>query len=287
MKITEQQSGLLASLRCERLSSNEQHLRDVGTFRNNRNENLANYICGEAYQDDEEGKIANYLIKAPTGEILFYFSLKCGLLFDRSITDEEIIKLLKDLLSYFIRLKDDPTTTESDKQTIDSIFEKLRTQKGFTKADLQKIKIKKNKIIENIEEKFDSGMQRVGETYAGIEIVNFCANDNDECRNLWKGYGLGQKLGVVVFWYFIVPIILDTMKLIGCQYLFLFAADFSEDEDLVNYYRTNLKFIDSLDRSTTIPLYDQMCKFMYQETSCLAANRTQFFDNFNREEDAI
>lgn len=75
MKITEQQSGLLASLRCERLSSNEQHLRDVGTFRNNRNENLANYICGEAYQDDEEGKIANYLIKAATGEILFFIKM--------------------------------------------------------------------------------------------------------------------------------------------------------------------------------------------------------------------
>lgn len=287
MKITEQQTILLSSLRCERISSNEQHLRDVETFHNNRNENLVAYICGDAYQDDEEGKIANYLVKAPTGEILFYFSLKCGLLYDRSINDEENIKLLRDLLSYFIKLKDDPTTTESDKQTIDSIFEKLRTQKGFTKADLEKIQKRKNKAVEDIEKKFDSGMQRVGETYAGIEIVNFCANDNDKCRELWKSYGMVQKLGVVVFWYFLVPIILKTMDIVGCQYLFLFAADFSEDEDLVNYYRTNLKFIDSLDRSTTIPLYDHMCKFMYQETSCLEANQNQFFDNFNYEEDAV
>ena len=75
------------------------------------------------------------------------------------------------------------------------------------------------------------------------------------------------------------------MKYIGCQYLFLFAADFSEDENLINYYRTNLKFIDSPDRNTTIPLYDEMCKFMFQETCQLELNQKYFFDNFNRKED--
>ena len=134
---------------------------------------------------------------------------------------------------------------------------------------------------------FTDEVKKVGETYAGIEIVQFCANDDKECRKLWSDFGFDQKLGVTVFWHFIVPITLDTMKLVGCHYLFLFAADLSEDEELINYYRNNLKFEDSLGKGTAIPLYDDMCKFMYQETKGLKEKQAEFYDHFNHEDDAV
>lgn len=287
MKITEEQKSLLDSLHCERFSSNLQNLRDIESFYNRRNDLLVEPLRNEAYCDDEEGKIAYYLVKHSSGKILFYFSLKCGLLYDRFINNDEKLKSLKNLLSYFIDLKNDPSTCVEDIETIDSIFEKLRTRKGFTKADVEKIKKKTDKAIEDMEKEFNDEVRKVGETYAGIEIVQFCANDDDECRKLWTDFGFDQKLGVTVFWHFIVPIVLETMKLIGCQYLFLFAADLSEDEELINYYRNYLKFEDSLGRGTAIPLYDDMCKFMYQETNGLKERRVDFYDNFNHDEDAV
>jgi hypothetical protein len=67
----------------------------------------------------------------------------------------------------------------------------------------------------------------------------------------------------------------------------LFAADLSEDENLVNYYRTYLHFEDAEDRGTAVPIYDDTCKFMYQEASTLEQKRTSFYENFNRDENAV
>lgn len=285
MKIREEQLAVINSLKCERLSSDEQNLRNINCFSNWRNDNLVDPLRNEAYLEDENKEVAYYLVKHENGKILFYFSLKCGLLYDRYIDDEKL-KLVKSILAYLCELKHDPTTSEEDKQSIDLIFEKLRSRKGFTKTDIEKIKKKNgNHAIETIEQDFSRGMKKVGTTFAGIELVQFCAND--ECRDLWDAFHLGQKMGVVVFWHFIVPIVLDVMKLVGCQYLFLFAADLSEDEDLVNYYRTYLHFEDAEERGTAIPIYDDTCKFMYQKTCSLEEKRLRFFDNFNREEDAV
>lgn len=203
MKITEEQKSLLDSLHCERFSSNLQNLRDIESFYNRRNDLLVEPLRNEAYCDDEEGKIAYYLVKHSSGKILFYFSLKCGLLYDRFINNDEKLKSLKNLLNYFIDLKNDPSTSVEDIETIDSIFEKLRTRKGFTKADVAKIKKKTDKAIEDMEKEFNDEVRKVGETYAGIEIVQFCANDDDECRKTLDRLRLRPKIrsnGLLAFY---------------------------------------------------------------------------------------
>lgn len=63
-----------------------------------------------------------------------------------------------------------------------------------------------------------------GKTFAGVEIVHFCTNDN--CRPLWEKLGIGQKPGTVVFWHFLIPKICELRKIAGCEYLFLFATDY-------------------------------------------------------------
>ena len=283
MRITEEQKDILDSLVCERLSRNFNNMREIESFFNSKNEKLVERLLNEAYSEDENVQIAYYLVKDKDGHILFYFSLKCGQLYDRHL-DFDLYKLLVELYDGLLKMKKESDTTPEDTIVIDKVLEEIRSRKGIIKTDLKKIS-KKNKSIEEFEEVFDDDLEKVGETFSGVEIVQFCSNE--DCSQYWEQYGMNQKLGVVVFWHFIVPKVLSLMELVGCQYIFLFAADDSEDEDLVNYYKTWLKFESSQERSAATPVYDLTCKFLYQDTCLLKEKQGYFFDHFNPEEDAV
>lgn len=60
MRITEEQLKALDSLRCERLSLNEENLRLVDAFVNYRNDSIANVLRNEAYEEDEQGRVAYF-----------------------------------------------------------------------------------------------------------------------------------------------------------------------------------------------------------------------------------
>ncbi len=283
MQINKKQQNILDSLICERLSSSQTNLQLVDSFYNRRNGSLEITLKNEAYEEDEKNHLAYYLVKHPNGEILFYFSLKCGLLYDR-LGEEENLHKLYELYCFLIEMKKDPSFSDEDGQTIDSILESIRTRKGLIKKDLERIShIKKAQILEDLEKESADNLKRVGKTFAGIEIVHFCAND--ACRDLWKDLNINQKLGTVVFWHFVVPILCKVRNLIGCQYLFLFAADTTPDELLVNYYKTYMGFKDSDEHGTAIPLYDYACKFLHQELNDIEKRRNLFYQEFNPDEE--
>lgn len=85
MKITESQLELLRSLKCERLSSKPENFSLIDDFYNTRNNSLVDTLQGDAYDDDENNRIAYYIVKTVDDKILFFFSLKCGLLYDEFI----------------------------------------------------------------------------------------------------------------------------------------------------------------------------------------------------------
>ena len=285
MKIAEKQQQILNSLVCERLSSNENNLRLVDAFCNVRNGSLEHTLKNEAYEEDEAGNIAYYLIKDKDENILFYFSIKCGILYDL-FGEEEKLRKINDLFHFLVELEKDPSSTKEDKETIASILESIRTRKGLVKKELSKIShIKKNQIIEDLAKESEDNLKRVGKTFAGVEIVHFCANDN--YRPFWEKLNIKQKMGTVVFWHFLIPKICELRKIVGCEYLFLFAADLTPDELLVNYYKSNLGFRDSNEYGTAIPLYDYACKFMYQELKDIEERRNNFYLEFNPDEDSI
>ena len=72
--------------------------------------------------------------------------------------------------------------------------------------------------------------------------------------------------------------------MVGCQYLFLFAADLSKGEKLVQYYADQLNFEIPENLATAKPIYDFSCKFMCQEVKGLEKGREEFFNNFNPDE---
>lgn len=284
MRITDEQLSNLSTLRCERLSSNNDNIRLIDSFENFRNEGLADALKNSAFSDDENGRIAYYLVKHSNGEILFYFSLKCGSLYDKYL-DEQRMSHMKALILELIQQKKSPDTSSEDIAVIDDMLEKFRKRKGIGKADLDRLKHKDNEAIRKVEEELENENTKVGATFAGVEIVEFCAND--VTKALWNDLFPNNKLGCVVFWHFIVPIVQNMMKLAGCEYICLFAADGTPDETLVNYYSDHLNFAYSDERKTTTPFYDLTCKFMYQETCGLEEQRQDFYNSFNKDDEAV
>lgn len=281
MNPTKEQQAIIDSLRCERLSSDRNNLRLVGSFYNRRNNSLADILQNEAYEEDIDGSIAYYVVKNAQGDILFFFSLKSGLLYDQHI-DEKTLKFMKKVNTFVQDNLANPAINAAEVNKLTSFLEKIRSHKGITKADLEQLPNNGSSLFEDLELELNKDITHVGKTYSAVELVHFCAND--AVCNWWDHLQLPCSLGTLVFWHFIVPIVLQSRQLLGIQYFFLFAADLSEEGSLVKYYNEFLKFTLDTDRATVKPLYDLSCKFMYQETKDLEVNRFSFFSHFNTED---
>ena len=134
--ITKKQKTLLESFSIERLSSSNINLRLVGNFSNPKSDSLTNKIQSDAYEEDESGSIAYYVIKNREGGILFYFSLKCGQLYVKLIEKEQL-RLIKNLFKYFDEIEKEESTSDEDRRLIKEIRENVRTSKGISKKELE------------------------------------------------------------------------------------------------------------------------------------------------------
>ena len=284
MRITPEQLEVLERLECQRLSSDSQNMYEVENFSNDINDDIAQTLRNEAFEEDESNSIAYYIIKHPNGKILFFFSLKCGLLFDHFI-NPDLLQQLQKLAEGLNDISDDKSLTPQQKRDITDVMEKIRANKGVTIEDIHKLRQQKLDILEELEKEFNSDIARVGKTFSGIELVHFCSNT--EADDLWENLDLPQLRGTIIFWRFVVPKVLEAIKYVGCQYLFLFAADRSKDEKLVRYYEDQLNFLRPDELATAKPFYDFTCKFMCHEISSLEKERESFFNNFNPNPDSV
>lgn len=284
MRITDDQRIILEELKCERLSSNYDNMRLIDNFFNRRNPSLVQTLQNEAMEEDIEGKIAYYIVKDKYDNILFFFSLKSGSLYDSHL-DANVIKLFKTLNAYIQDSLSDPDLTDKQRMDLNIFQEKIRSHKCVTRYDLDNLPKKKAELFADLEKELSKDVTHVGKTFSSIELVHFCANNN--CDDVWASLGMPHSIGVIVFWNFIVEIVLKVRKLIGNQYLFLFAADLSDNDSLIGYYKDRLDFMRDEERATIKPIYDLSCEFMYQETNDIEERRKMFFDNFNLEKEEI
>ena len=277
MKITESQLELLRSLKCERLSSNTANFSLINDFYNIRNNSLVDTLQGDAYDDDENNRIAYYIVKTVDDKILFFFSLKCGLLYDEFIEGDRL-KEIKSFYDTILRMSLDEAQPVENKKAIASILESVRSKKGIKKEDVARV-LHLSVDSDEFSKIFGKNLKNVGRTFPGVELVHFCANDAH--REEWDEYDLSQNMGTTIFWYFIVPKILEMLKIVGCEYVFLFAADLTPYEELIRYYSDQLKFEKVDEHCVAIPMYDFTCQFMSQKTCELEGKRKQFFEEFN------
>lgn len=285
MRITDEQKKVLDSLVVERLRENkEANVQLVKSFENKKNPTLVKVITSDyAFNKDEEGKAAYYVVKAPTGELLLYFSLKCGELFEK--LDMEKMQLALRIKNSVYKIQNKEVFSDEEVQAATAfIHENIEEIKGVL-PDIESYLEKKDDFKADLNVELNTEMQRVLRTYPAIEVVEFCANENG--RAAWKKLGIDRKMGECVFWHCIVPKLMKVQDEIGCQYVYLFAADSSLDGDLANYYKVALHFEQSATLGANKPQYDFQCFFLCQEMKKLMAGRDEFYEYFNPDEEDL
>jgi hypothetical protein len=290
MRITAKQNELLERFKCERLSANALNEELINSFTSKRGSSLVTYFQKLGWKEDREGTTAYYVIKNEENDVLMFFSLKCGTLFDPLVDEAEVKQDFQRLL-ILIQAIENAKGNNIDTEEANEILAKYQVGDRFSFEDFNKLIHRKAKgkrdflvqLLGDKEQEKNENIFRVQKTHPAIELVHFCTNDN--MREKWKTYDLGHSMGETLFWKFITPQFFEVQKIVGCEYVFLFAADLSEDGSLVNYYDVSLKFQQRQDVGTNKPFYDFCCEFMCQEVNEVKRNREAFFDNFNINED--
>lgn len=254
-KITKRQKKFLKKFKCVRISSNKKYDDMTVDFKCKRNKNLVARLQSEAFNEDCTGVTAHYLIIYNKEMPVLYFALKAGSLF---------------------------TPLE---QNLQNIVNKMLSEPKKIVAEKIEIRDKYSELLNDVELEKNTYTFQVDHTYAGIELDMFCVNDN--ARDIWKDAKTFHTLGKTMFWSKIVPIFIKVKKWIGCQYCFLFAADTTKDESLVNYYAIELKFERMIDIGTSKPKYDFGCIPMLCAISDLEKHQKEFFNNFNLDDDIL
>lgn len=120
MKITPDQLAILNSFRVTRLNEDESLLRDVSAFKNPKNENLVEYLVGDAFDDDDKNRCACYVVRDDADDILCYFSIKCGLLY----SEFEELKKFEKFKNHKIKLME--LEQRSDDSQVKEYIEEIR-----------------------------------------------------------------------------------------------------------------------------------------------------------------
>ena len=286
MRITKEQKKVLKSFKCERVSANAVNEELMQSFISKRGSSLVSYFSRFGMKEDINGSTTYYVIKDAQNEIMMFFSLKCGALFDPLLDENEVKQDFQRLLILLQAIENAQGGSENREEAV-AILTKYQVGDRISIEDFNNLILRKasrkkdflSQLFGDKEKEQNDKIFRVQRTHPGVELVHFCTNDN--LRDKWKTYNLGHSMGETLFWKFIVPKFFAVQKIVGCEFAFLFAADLSEDGSLVNYYDVSLKFQKRRDVGTNKPFYDFCCEFMCQEINELKNKRKEFFENFN------
>lgn len=113
--------------------------------------------------------------------------------------------------------------------------------------------------------------------HPAIELSHFCRNVKYKCKNL------SIPLGAGIFWEIIVPHIVKITQLVGCKYLYLFAADNTENDGkrLLRHYQNTFKLRSIEGLVAVRPNYDDNCPILIQEIETLKEYMSIIWDEQN------
>jgi hypothetical protein len=265
----------------ERLASSEDHKELIKSFKApKQGEMLGAYLHEKAWRDDEEGETKVYLIKDDKGFLVAFFSIKCGLLYD----SHEYEKLAGDELEFVnLIVQQYEMNLEDQTEYIQEYYECYDQISNERKDRLIQIAFQRFDVAE--EKKFSkdgNSIKRVHETYSAIEIAHLCKNIHYEYD---IDFMQGVSLGAGLFWQKIIPKIQEAIEIVGCKYLYLFAADNSDYEkvrSLVRYYKDDFKFDELQDLMVIKPDYDRKCQAMIQDVSEIERDGKAFWARYKK-----
>lgn len=242
---------------------------------------LGEYLHEKAWEDDLEGETKVYLIKDDKGLLVAFFSIKCGLLYD----SHEYEKLNGDELEFVNLVVEQYEMNLSDKGDIIQAYYDCYDQIADERKDkLMEIALQRYDDSEEIRTSKDgSSIKRVHETFSAIEITHLCKNN---CYEYNIDNMMGVSLGSGLFWEKIIPKIKEAISIVGCKYLYLFAADNSDYEkvrSLVRYYKDDFKFDEIQDLIIIKPDYDRKCQAMIQDVLEIERDGIAFWARYKKD----
>lgn len=263
-----------SNFRISRLTSCEKNKEIIADFMALESGNeLERYLKEDAWEADSKGETCVYLVFDENSRVAAFFSLKCGLLYTKNefdnIPDDEI-GLFEDIVK---------ALSEKDYDTVEGL------KAGFdNKADeMVELARKKLDLLNSAEyAKEDKNSSLVQVCCPALELQHFCKNIKNH-KNKYRGI----PLGFGIFWEKIVPQIDKIIKIVGCQYLYLFAADQTDTEDirekgkLIRYYKSNLNFQLPRGLLSIKPNYDLGCVAMHQKADSLMKVREEIWERFS------
>ncbi|SHK94593.1 hypothetical protein SAMN05216582_12625 [Selenomonas ruminantium] len=240
---------------------------------------LERYLKEDAWEADSKGETCVYLVVDENSRVAAFFSLKCGLLYTKNefdaLSDDEDKEVLRLLVEAML---------QNDKASLKDLEKYYTDNDNYEKADkMLNLARDKADMLKSAEyARDDKSSELVRDCYPALELQHFCKNikyPTQKYRGIPLGFGL--------FWEKIVPQIEKIIKMIGCQYLYLFAADQTEKIDikkdgrLIGYYRSNLNFELSRDLLSIKPNYDLGCVAMHQKVDDLLKARNDMWERFS------
>lgn len=246
---------------CEEITSSEHNLKIIQGFSGGeKGKGLENYLKNYAWEASKAGRSRVYLIKKKeTGELLAYYSIKCGMLYS-PLYSEQIQGEDRDFFELIL---------DAMRDNDENLLADYKASGMCTLEEFKKLYDEAKRIIdadkdsgEGIHTSYD-----VAATYPAIEIENLCRNFAVESHGK-------IPFGFLVFIACIIPQITDIAQNVGCEYIYIYAADQKADESekqdkkggqsLVSYYKTNFGFHDAEALHFIRPRYDYRCYEMVQ-----------------------
>lgn len=314
--INKQKKYLSENLIVESLRMYGTNREDVKVFFQAESGNtIASYLINEAWDDDKNNDTKVFLVRdKKTRKIVYYYALNCGILYKELNTlhmtyveeacVEKLIKAIRRTHELGLSEADQDAANELLSEAFALFDEKIEDSDRATKLigyayEQTETKEEREEAAEQTGE--SEFIKNVQETYPAIDIKFLCKDANYKPE-----IDIDFKFGVYVFWEIIVPHILQISELVGCKYIYLFAADNSEvvksDEQvemqimyskeydmeseeekqstsendvkkLVSYYINNLKFRPVSEYIILKPHYERKCYTLIQEVAELPFKR--------------
>lgn len=250
---------MLKELTCQRISADPENFDRIQKVELLWNSGIAAYLKHLAWEEDTQGQCAHYLIKNQENEILMLFSLKAGILY-QSLDEEAMVRQYEDA-----------------KTLLEAAAPGVETKKD---AYRELMRARGNLLILQQDRQMapNSGI-RAETTSPAVELFHFFLNDGarDSRKRMTEQLNAGLPLSQVLFWAFVVPVIRETQKQVGCRYVYTFVPDGSSDQQMVRYYQERLNFTSQEELSVVKPQYDFCCSCLYQSVDEMETFREKFF----------
>lgn len=280
MALTEKQKSILDSFEVKRARDfSPSILKEMKGPKINGEEirNIIDIFTSDIYlKDDVEGRLASFVIVTPTGMPIGFFSLRCGELFERS-TFYKMQLSHNAFCAIHVLMKNPHISQEEYNKAMSDIQKAL--DEGLSVEDFEKLPSKKDSIEQDELLEVNKDITRVYKVHPAIEIKLF--GTNASANSYWKSLGLPEdmKMGETLFWTKVVNKIREMMDLVGCEFVYLFAADNEAEGELVQYYRVRLNFGSDSKMSANKPRFDFKSQFLFQSVKDLFERQQYFQEN--------